>query len=92
VSFDKAMNDVAKAFDHPQAICDDKDLTDEQKIKLLKQWEYDLRELQVASEENMTPPVATGQTGELLQAVRQCLSSLRADNDLALTGASKQGG
>jgi hypothetical protein len=91
LSFDKAMEDVAKAYDHPQAVCDDSSLSREQKVRLLKQWEYDLRELQVASEENMTAPV-TGEVGAMLQAVRQGLASLRAENDLELTGAAKHGG
>lgn len=90
-SFDEALLDVAKVYRHPQAICDDSRLTAEQKVKLLKQWEYDLRELQVASDENMTGD-GSGQSAELLRAVRKCLKSLHADNDLELTGASKQGG
>jgi ribosomal protein S13 len=88
---EKALTDVGGVYKHPQAICDDTGLNRAQKIKLLKQWEYDLRELQVAAEENMTGP-GMGQNAELLRSVRDCLGQLGADEDLELAGASKQGG
>ena len=88
---DEAIADVGKVYRHPQAICDDAGLTRAEKIKLLKQWEYDLRELQVAAEENMTGP-GTGQNAELLRGVRKCLNGLGAEENLELAGASKQGG
>jgi len=45
--------------------------------ELLKDWELDLRELMVASEENM-PGTAAGHTSELLRSVRQLLTRLGA--------------
>jgi hypothetical protein len=39
------------SFDRPRDILESHDLLPDQKIKLLKEWEIDLRELQVASEE-----------------------------------------
>jgi hypothetical protein len=88
---DEALADVGKVYRHPQAVFDDARLTRAEKIKLLKQWEYDLRELQVAAEENMTGP-GMGQNAELLRSVRECLNGLGSDEDLELAGASKQGG
>jgi hypothetical protein len=88
---EEALADVGKVYRQPRAICDDPKLTKAEKIKLLKQWEYDLRELQVAADENMTGS-GTGRNAELLRDVRDCLNSLGADDDLELAGASKHGG
>lgn len=51
--YDEARLDVGKIFAHPQEIADAQDLSRDQKINLLKQWELDLRHLMVASDENM---------------------------------------
>jgi hypothetical protein len=88
--FEEALHDVGKVYDRPSALCDDAALSREQKIRLLKQWEYDLRELQVAAEENMTGP-SLGTNADLLSEVRVCLGKLGADDDLELAGASKHG-
>jgi hypothetical protein len=90
---DEALGDVGAIYKHPEAIRDDASLSRAEKIKLLKQWEYDLRELQVAAEENMTGPgTGTGQNAELLRSVRKCLGELGGDEDLELAGAAKHGG
>lgn len=92
--FEEAYPDPSKCYDSPKAICADDGLDDEQKIKLLKQWEYDLRELQVAADENMTPtPGATAKTAECLQEVRECLRGLSFEENLEKAAvAHKQGG
>lgn len=73
--FDKAKQDVGKVFATPAELANASDLSAEQKIYLLKQWETDLRLLMVASEENM-PGTNPGRTAELLQAVLQKLEEL----------------
>jgi hypothetical protein len=88
---DQALGDVGGVYKQPEAIRDDASLSRADKIKLLKQWEYDLRELQVAAEENMTGP-GSGQNAELLRSVRKCLGELGGDEDLELAGAAKHGG
>jgi len=88
--FQQALGDVSSAFKTPRAILEASDLTKQQKIDLLKQWETDLRLLMVASEENMTGGVP-GRTAELL---RQVLGYLEQLGVLAGQGAgpNKSGG
>ena len=82
-----------RAFDRPRDIFSAHDLSPQQKIELLKEWEFDLRELQVASEENMTADTASGTTAELLRECRRVLAMLGAAADGDSGGApTKQGG
>jgi hypothetical protein len=90
--FSKAMGDVSRAFDHPRDILATHDLSPEQKIKLLKEWEIDLRELQVASEENMTGDNSSGTTAELLRECRGALARLGAADGDGGGAPTKQGG
>lgn len=89
--FDRALGDVSKVFASPQAIREAADLTSQQKIALLKQWETDLRLLLVASEENMignTP----GRTAEQLRAVLKTLLRLGVSDSEAQQAPNKSGG
>jgi hypothetical protein len=90
--FDSAMTDVSKMFAHPQEILSAEDLSQEQKVKLLRQWELDLRENLVASEENMTAPNPEGQSAELLRGVRRALIDLGADHTDEKAAPNKTGG
>lgn len=90
--FSKAMNDVSRAFDRPRDIVASHDLSSEQKIKLLKEWEIDLRELQVASEENMAGENSSGTTAELLRECRGALARLGAVDGDSGGAPTKQGG
>ena len=87
--FEQAKQDVSKIFATPVELCDASDLSTDEKVYLLKQWETDLRLLMVASEENMagTHP---GRTAELLQIVLQKLEELGVSRDD--TAANKAGG
>jgi hypothetical protein len=77
--FEDALTDVAKVFADPKDIIGSDDLSHQQKVKLLKQWEFDLRENLVASEENMTAEtVPEGHSAELLRGVRKALISIGA--------------
>ncbi|MEN3950076.1 hypothetical protein [Iodidimonas sp. SYSU 1G8] len=69
--------DVSEQYAHPDDILNDRSLTNAQKIKTLKEWEQDLRQLMVASEENM-PGTTAGQPAESLQHVREALATLSA--------------
>lgn len=90
-SFDTILNDVSRSFKAPSDIVASKNFTDEQKIKLLSQWEIDLRLLMVASDENMagTEP---GRTANLLTGVRSALQDLGAPTNLEQSGPGKSGG
>ncbi|MGE0119067.1 MAG: hypothetical protein AB7S71_07415 [Dongiaceae bacterium] len=76
IRFRKVLGDVSREFDHPRAILGSDDLTAEQKIRLLKEWELDLRGLQVAAEENMADENNSDATTELLQECRRALMRL----------------
>jgi len=92
--FEDTMTDVAKVYSHPKDIVDAEDLSQQQKVKLLKQWEFDLRENLVASEENMTADnVPEGQSAELLRGVRKALLAMGAEDHKNDSGApTKTGG
>lgn len=62
-------------YKRPEQILGALDLTPDEKIKLLRHLEYDLRDQLVASDESMTAP-QPGMTGELLRQVRLALHSL----------------
>lgn len=90
--FTKVLGDVSREFDSPRDILDDGLLSHEQKIRLLQEWELDLRGLQVASEENMTGDGASGMTAELLQECRRALARLGAAGGDSGGAPTKQGG
>jgi hypothetical protein len=48
-----ALQDPLKVFDHPNSVVACDELSMEDKLKVLQQWELDARGLQVAEEENM---------------------------------------
>jgi hypothetical protein len=92
--FEDALTDVAKVYAHPKDIIGAEDLSHQQKVKLLRQWEFDLRENLVASEENMTAEnIPEGQSAELLRGVRKALLSIGAvDHKDESAAPIKQGG
>jgi hypothetical protein len=73
--FESALLDVGRTFQHPEDITVARDITAAQKVKLLQEWEYDLRLMQVAADENMTPVKPSGSL-ELFGRVRACLNAL----------------
>jgi hypothetical protein len=89
--FRAALDDAAKHFGRPDAVLADKTLSDDEKRHLLKHWEYDLRALQVAADENMAGPGA-GNTEELLREVRACLGKLGDSHAPERSASHKHGG
>jgi hypothetical protein len=59
--FDEIRKDPSRYYDVPQAIADDKTLTEDQKLELLESWAADEERLHVATEENM----GGGESGRL---------------------------
>lgn len=65
----------------PEEIVGDRTLPTSQKRALLSQWQRDLQQLQIATEENMphlrratpAPDADEGRTADLLQRVSNCL-------------------
>lgn len=85
--FEKALLDPGAVFRNPAEVVQKPDLSREQKIQILRRWEYDARELQVADEESMTGPQTTS-----LEAVLAALRSLGASADVDHGAPTKQGG
>ena len=87
MDIEKALLNPETVFSDPKAILDQKDLSREQKIGILRRWEYDARDLEVAEEENMAggPPSLLG---EILNALRR----LDAPTDVEHSPPTKHGG
>jgi hypothetical protein len=85
------MIDVEKdpglVFKTPGEVLANNELTRAQKIEILRRWEYDVRELQVADEEGMEGPEPV-----TLDAVLDALRTLGAPGDTENSAPTKQGG
>ncbi|MCK7458176.1 hypothetical protein [Idiomarina aminovorans] len=68
MDFKKSLKNPAEAFNSPQNVVNDAELTTEQKIDVLKQWRYDELETEVADQENMAAdkPDKLGEINNLL--------------------------
>ena len=86
---EKTLVDPSTLFKNPQDVVESKDLARDQKIEILRRWEYDIRELQVADEEGM-PPVSKQSVS--LDAVSKALHSLGVDPDVEHSAPTKQRG
>lgn len=84
---EQAMLDPAGHYHAPAEVLDDRKLNREEKIKVLRRWEYDARELEVAEEENMG-----GGPPDLLDEVLTALRQLDAQTDMEHRPPTKQGG
>jgi hypothetical protein len=89
IDIEKALLNPAIVFKNPQEVVESNDLLRQQKIEVLRRWEYDLRELQVADEESMTAPQPEAVT---LDIVLKALHSVGAPPDVERTAPTKQGG
>ena len=87
VDVEKALIDPALVFKTPEEVLADNELSREQKIKILRRWEYDVRELQVAEEEGMEVPQPV-----MLDVVLCALRALGAPADTERSAPTKQGG
>ena len=87
IAIEKALTDPAAVFKTPEELLANGDLTREQKIDVLRRWEYDLRELQVAEDEGMEGPQPV-----TLPAVLDALRAIGAPADMERSAPTKQGG
>jgi len=83
----KACADPGSVFDGPEALTARDDLSAEEKIRILRCWEYDAAELSVATEENMPGP-----ENDLLRRILLVLGELDDDDDAEKAAPSKQHG
>jgi hypothetical protein len=56
IDVEKALLDHGLVFKTPDEVVNSDELSRELKIKILRRWEYDVRELEVAEEEGMKGP------------------------------------
>ena len=66
--YDRALIAPEQVFKSPMDIVTTESLTPEQKLKILKHWEANALDLQVATEESMTGP-GNSRLGEIRKAV-----------------------
>jgi len=90
IDIKKALTNPSAIFRQPQDVVERSDLTREQKIEILRRWEYDARELQVAEEEGMKAPA--GEPPTVLDAILIALRLLHAGADVEHSAPTKQGG
>lgn len=88
IDLEQALLNPASVFDGPEAVLDHPGLSKEQKIEILRRWQYDAAEVSVAIEEGMP---AHG-TGDMLHRVLRALESLGAEIGSGRVGPSKQHG
>lgn len=87
IDIEKALLNPASVFKTPEEVFKAKDISREQKIKILRNWEYDARHLQVAEEENMLGPQA-----DVLDQIISALRKLDAELDPEHSPPTKHGG
>jgi len=69
--FKKAMQDPAAHFSHPADIVEADGLSHEQRVQLLRQWENDAMQLEVATEENMAGDGERSRMREIHEALQK---------------------
>jgi len=75
MDIEKAMLDPTSVFTKPDDVVRDQTLSRALKVKLLKLWEFDAREMAVADEENVS-----GGPPNMLSQVIEALHKLSAPN------------
>ena len=84
MDFEKAKLNPATVFNSPQEVVSNQELSRDQKIEILRQWEQDARLMEVAEEENMPGPES-----KLLQPIRDALHALNYWPDTEHSSPSK---
>ncbi|MEJ1996483.1 MAG: hypothetical protein P8X75_14970 [Limibacillus sp.] len=87
-AYEKALGDPAAFFGSPEAVVDTPNLSRQEKIEVLRRWEYDARELDAEEEES---PEGHSERN-LLQRIHQALHGLGASLNLEATPPTKAGG
>lgn len=87
VDIEKAKLNPSSVYDSPSEIAEDQSLTINDKVEILRRWEYDAKEMQVATEENMP-----GKNSDVLDKILEVLNKLEPDsNHSKKTSPTKQG-
>lgn len=77
---DVILKDPSAAFSGPRDVLAHVDLSHEDKIRVLRQWRYDLVQLQVASAENLD---GDSDAGAGIKNIDECLRQLGAKAEIA---------
>jgi hypothetical protein len=85
IELKKAMLDPTMVFKEPKDVVANVELTRDQKIEILRRWEYDAHQLEVAEEE-----AGMGvRRPEMLDHVLQALHTLGVERDIEHTPPTK---
>jgi hypothetical protein len=87
IDMEKALLDPGSVFGAPEAVLASDVLSNQQKIEVLRRWEYDASENGVATEEGM-PEVED----DLLHRILEALGQLTSDISVEDIGPTKQHG
>ena len=87
LDLEQALLDPGSVFAGPEEVLRHATLAPEQKIEILRRWEYDAAEADVATEEGMP-----GGDDDLLRRILLALEALGAAIDVEETGPTKQHG
>ena len=85
IDLKKAMLDPTQVFDEPEEVVANNELTRDQKIEILRRWEYDAHQLEVAEEE----AGMAVRRPEMFDLVVQALHALGAARDTEHTPPTK---
>jgi hypothetical protein len=86
-NLEQGLWDPSATFVSPEEVLARADITRDQKIEILKLWEYDAAEAEVATEEGMP-----GAGDSLLRRILVALSELTPSGDVIRTAPAKQHG
>ena len=91
INIERAMQCPSDFFSKPADVLTAAGLEKAQRIEILRQWEYDMRLQQVATEENMDSAGSeSANAGNALQEIHKALSDLGAGLETT-SGGSKLG-
>lgn len=79
INIEMALLDPTSIFKTPSEVVDNNSLTKEQKLAILKRWEYDAKELEIADDENM---VAQNNGADILDDILHAIDLLNNQNTL----------
>ena len=85
IDVNRAMLDPTSVFKDPKEVVANDELTRDQKIEILRRWEYDAHELEVAEEE----AGMAVRRPEMFDLVVQALHTLGAERDTEHTPPTK---
>lgn len=87
IDIKQALLNPASVFKTPDEVVNSPEISHEQKIKILRRWEYDAREMEVAEEENMG-----GGGPDILDLILKALLKLGVTAREGNSAPNKQGG